>query len=103
MFVLSESTLQNIFQAVLQKISLLGSILINKNISMDVISIISLFLLECLWFTIYCYLNRFLYIYKIFQLTEQNMYVQVEIQCFVHTFYINVMDNSLGHIQKFPI
>ena len=44
---------------------------------MDAISIISIFLLETLWFTIYYYLNRFLYMFKIFQLTEQNMYVQV--------------------------
>ena len=44
---------------------------------MDAISIISLFLLESIWFTIYYYLNRFLYMFKIFQLTEQNMHVQV--------------------------
>ena len=48
-----------------------------KNISMDAIPIIILFLLESTWFTIYYYLNRFLYMFKIFQLTEQNMYVQV--------------------------
>ena len=30
-----------------------------------------------IWFTIHYCLNRFLYMYKIFQLTEQNMYVQV--------------------------
>ena len=44
---------------------------------MDTISIISLFLLWSIWFTIYYCLNRFLYMYKIFQLTEQDMYVQV--------------------------
>ena len=44
---------------------------------MDAISIIILFLLWSIWFTIYYCLNRFLYMYKIFQLTEQNMYVQV--------------------------
>ena len=44
---------------------------------MDVISIINLFLLGSIWFTIYHCLNRFLYMYKIFQLTEQNLYVQV--------------------------
>ena len=44
---------------------------------MDVISIISLFLLESIWFTVYYYLNRLLYMFKIFQLTDQNMYVQV--------------------------
>ena len=48
-----------------------------KNISMDAIPIIILFLLESTWFTIYYYLNRFLYMFKIFQLTEQNMYVPV--------------------------
>ena len=44
---------------------------------MDAISIISLFLLESIWFTIYYYLNRLLYMFKIFQLTEQNIYVRV--------------------------
>ena len=34
-----------------------------------------LFLLRIIGFIIYYCLNRFLYIYKIFQLTEQNMYV----------------------------
>ena len=43
---------------------------------MDAISIRSIFLLESIWFTIYYYLNRFLLMFKIFQLTE-NMYVQV--------------------------
>ena len=31
----------------------------------------------CIWFIISYYLNRFLYMFKIFQLTEQNMYIQV--------------------------
>ena len=44
---------------------------------MNAISITSLFLLESIWFTIYCYLNRFLYMFKIFQLTEQNIHVHV--------------------------
>ena len=44
---------------------------------MDAISIISIFLFESIQFTIYYYLNRFLHMFKIFQLTEQNMYVQV--------------------------
>ena len=44
---------------------------------MDAIPIISLFLLWSIWSTIHYCLNRFLYMYKIFQLTEQNMYVQV--------------------------
>ena len=44
---------------------------------MDAILIISIFLLESVWFTIYYYLNRFLHMFKIFQLTEQNTYVQV--------------------------
>ena len=44
---------------------------------MDATSIINLFLLGSIWFTIYYCLNRFLYMYKIFQLTEQNMYVQL--------------------------
>ena len=44
---------------------------------MDAISIISLFLFESIWFTTYYYLNIFLYMFKIFQLTEQYMYVQV--------------------------
>ena len=37
---------------------------------MDAISIISLFLFESIWFTIYYYRNMFLYMFKIFQLTE---------------------------------
>ena len=44
---------------------------------MDAILIKSIFLLESVWFTIYYYLNRFLHMFKIFQLTEQNTYVQV--------------------------
>ena len=44
---------------------------------MDAISIISLFLLESIWFTIYYYLNRLLYMFKIFQFTGQNIYVRV--------------------------
>ena len=32
---------------------------------------------ESIWFTIYYYLNKFLYIFKIFQLTEKYMYVQI--------------------------
>ena len=44
---------------------------------MDAISMICLFLVKSTWFAIYYYLNRFLYMYKIFQLAEQNMYVQV--------------------------
>ena len=44
---------------------------------MNAILIISLFLLESIWFTTYYYLRRFLYMFKIFQLIEQNMYVQV--------------------------
>ena len=44
---------------------------------MDAILIISIFLLESVWFTVYYYLNRFLHMFKIFQLTEQNTYVQV--------------------------
>ena len=48
-----------------------------KNISMDRISIISLFLLGSIWLTICYCLNGFLCTYKILQLTEQNMYVQV--------------------------
>ena len=44
---------------------------------MDAVSIMSLFLLWNIWFTICYCLNKFLYMYKIFQLTEQNMYVQV--------------------------
>ena len=44
---------------------------------MNAISIISLFLLWSIWFTIYYFLNRFLYMYKTPQLTEQNMYAQV--------------------------
>ena len=44
---------------------------------MDAIPIISLFLLESIWFTIYYYLSIFLYMFKIFELTEQYMYVQV--------------------------
>ena len=41
--------------------------------------------------------------FKIFQLTEQNMYVQATYRnpMFVHTFYINDMDNSLGPIHDF--
>ena len=61
-FVFLNSRLQT-----LQKISLLNNILNNKNIPVDAILIISLFLL-CL--------NILLYIYKIFQLTEQTIYVQ---------------------------
>ena len=75
MFVFLNSTLQ-----VLQKISLLNNKQYIKqtiNISMDAISTIILFLLWTIWFTTYYCLNRFLYLYKIFQLTEQNMYVQV--------------------------
>ena len=37
---------------------------------MDAISIISLFMIESIWFTIYYYLSRT-------ELKEQNMYVQV--------------------------
>ena len=44
---------------------------------MDAISIISPFVLESIWFTIYYYFNRFLHMHKIFQLTEQNIYVLV--------------------------
>ena len=44
---------------------------------MNGILIISLFLFESTWFTIYYYLNIFLYMFKILQLTEQYMYVQV--------------------------
>ena len=44
---------------------------------MDAILIISLFLFESFWFTIYYYLNIFLYVFKIFQLTEQYMYLQI--------------------------
>ena len=44
---------------------------------MDAISITRIFLLESIWFTIYYYLSRFLNMFKIFQLAEQNMYVQV--------------------------
>ena len=73
MFVILNSTLQ-----VLLKIFLLNNILNNKkNIYMDAISIINLFLLRSIWFTIYDYFNRFLYMYKVFQLREQNLYVQV--------------------------
>ena len=74
MFDILNSTLQ-----ILLKIALLSNILNNKKISIwNAISIINLFLLGSIWFTIYYYsLNRFLYIYKIFQLTEQNLYVQV--------------------------
>ena len=63
---------------VLQKISTVKQHIIQqKNITINAISIISLFLFGSIWFTsCYC-LNRFLYMYKIFQLTEQNMYVQV--------------------------
>ena len=61
-FVFLNSRLQT-----LQKISLLNNILNNKNIPVDAILIISLFLL-CL--------NILLYMYKIFQLTEQTIYVQ---------------------------
>ena len=48
-----------------------------KNISRDTISIINLFLLGSIWFTIYYFINRPLYMYKIFQPTKQNMNVQV--------------------------
>ena len=72
MFVFLNSTLQ-----LLQKVSLLNNIVKAKNISMDAISIISLFLLESICFTIYYYLNRVLYMFKIFQLTEQNMQAQI--------------------------
>ena len=61
-FVFLNSRLQT-----LQKISLLNNILNNKNVPVDAILIISLFLL-CL--------NILLYMYKIFQLTEQTIYVQ---------------------------
>ena len=61
-FVFLNSRLQT-----LQKISLLNNILNNKNIPVDAILIISLFLL-CL--------NILLYMYKIFQLTEKTIYVQ---------------------------
>ena len=44
---------------------------------MDAIPIISLFLFESTWFTLYYYLNIFLYMLKIFQLTEQYVYVQL--------------------------
>ena len=44
---------------------------------MDAILIISIFLLESVWFTIYYNLNRFLHMFEIFELTEQNTYVQV--------------------------
>ena len=44
---------------------------------MGAILIISLFLFESIWFTIHYYLNIFLYMFKIFQLTEQYMYLQV--------------------------
>ena len=43
---------------------------------MDAISIISIFLWESIWFTIYYCLIRFLYMFKIFQLTEQHIYVK---------------------------
>ena len=64
---------------------------------------ICLFLLENIWFTIYYYLNVFLYMFKIFQLTEQNTYVQASYgnPMFLYTFYINDMDNSLGPIHDF--
>ena len=52
-------------------------IFLNRSISIDAILIISLFLLGSIWFTIYYCLDRFLYMYKMFQLTEQNMFVQV--------------------------
>ena len=55
---------------------------------MDAISIISLFLLWSIWFIIYYCLNRFLYIYKIFQLTEQNMYLQVTYRNLMFCTYV---------------
>ena len=73
MFVFLNNTLQ-----VLQKISTAKQHIIQqKNITINAISIISLFLFGSIQFTSYYCLNRFLYMYKIFQLTEQNMYVQV--------------------------
>ena len=73
MFVFLNNTLQ-----VLQKISTAKQHIIQqKNITINAISIISLFLFGSIWFTSYYCLNRFLYMYKISQLTEQNMYVQV--------------------------
>ena len=67
-FVFLNSTLQ---------ISLLNNIVNNKkngygrNIDHKFISA------ESIWFTIYYYLNKFLYIFKIFQLTEKYMYVEI--------------------------
>ena len=44
---------------------------------MDTISIRRLFLFESIWFTIYYFLNIFLYMFKTFQPTEQHMYLEV--------------------------
>ena len=44
---------------------------------MAAISSISIFPLESIWFTIYYYLLKSLHMFKIFQLTEQNIYVEI--------------------------
>ena len=62
MFVFLNNTLQ-----VLQKISTAKQHIIQqKNITINAISIISLFLFGSIWFTSYYCLNRFLYMYKIY-------------------------------------
>ena len=55
---------------------------------MDAISSIGLFLFESIWFTIYYYLNIFLCMFKIFQLTEQYMNVQLTYRIPIFSTYV---------------